>query len=294
MLRRWHDPSPVLRFKAFRDINDASVHASGRQNGHLEEGDCLDIVPFLQKTHTYYLAQRTRDRLLLRKRVGFYSQFVGKGDLCFDVGANLGNRTEVFLRLGARVVAVEPQEECVKYLEKRFGGNSAVVLVKKALGAQGGTMPLAVCTHIGASSMSKEWMDKVSRSGRLAKSVRWEKNVDVQVTTLDTLIATYGLPTFCKIDVEGFEYEVLKGLSRPIRGLSFELTPEVIETTLDVVRYLGRVGSYEFNFSSGDSMGMAASPWQSPGEIANSLTSLSKRGVFGDVYARLLASELTR
>jgi FkbM family methyltransferase len=251
----------------------------------------LDVVPFLQKTHTYYLAQRTRDRLLLTKRVSFYSQFLGKGDLCFDVGANLGNRTEVFLRLGARVVAVEPQAECVKYLEKRFGGNSAVVLVKKALGAQEGTMPLAVCTHIGASSMSKEWVDKVSRSGRLAKSVRWEKNIDVQVTTLDTLIVTYGLPTFCKIDVEGFEYEVLKGLSRPINSLSFELTPEVIDTALAIVTYLGKIGNYEFNFSSGDSMGFAASAWQSPSQITNSLTSLSRRGVFGDVYARVSVSE---
>ena len=135
--------------------------------------------------------------------------------------------------------------------------------------------------------MSKEWMNKVSLSGRLAKSVKWEKNVIVQVTTLDALIAAYGLPSFCKIDVEGFEYEVIKGLSRPIPRLSFEFTPEVIDTALAVVRYLGRVGDYEFNFSSGDSMGLVAGGWQSPNEIANSLTSLSQGGVFGDVYARL-------
>lgn len=290
MPRPWHEPIPIKWFKVPSDVGNR--RESVRRNGIVGEGSPMDIVPFLQKTHTYYLAQRTRDRLLLSKRVSFYSQFVEKGDLCFDVGANLGNRTEVFLRLGARVVAVEPQEECARYLERRFGGNSAVVLVKKALGAQEGKMPLALCTHIGASSMSKEWIDKVSLSGRLAKSVKWEREIVVQVTTLDALISAYGLPSFCKIDVEGFEYEVINGLSHPIRSLSFEFTPEVIDTALDVVKFLAKLGSYEFNLSSADSMELQ-SVWQSPNEIANSLSSLSLRGTFGDVYARLRASEQT-
>ena len=58
-----------------------------------------------------------RDREMLR----FYSRFIHKGDLCFDVGAHMGNRTEIFLKLGANVIAVEPQEDCINQLREKIG-----------------------------------------------------------------------------------------------------------------------------------------------------------------------------
>ena len=69
----------------------------------------------------------------LQKMVGFYSGFIKKGDMCFDVGANLGDRTEAFLKLGAKVVVVEPQEDCIKTLKDKFGDNENVFIVPKAL-----------------------------------------------------------------------------------------------------------------------------------------------------------------
>ena len=75
-----------------------------------------------------------------RKVLNFYSQFIKKGDLCFDVGAHKGNRTEIFLKLGARVVAIEPQERCVRYLQSKFGKNPQFSLVKKGLSDKEGKL----------------------------------------------------------------------------------------------------------------------------------------------------------
>ena len=117
----------------------------------------------------------------------FYGQFVGPGDLVFDVGANVGNRTKVFLKLGCRVVAFEPQASCVGTLRKLYARNGSFTLVEEALG---------------------------SRPGRFRRH-DWTQTQPVTVTTLDQAVSCHGLPRFIKIDVEGFELEALAGLSTP-------------------------------------------------------------------------------
>jgi len=62
------------------------------------------------------LGRAERERRELEMFGHFYRVFVAAGDLCFDVGANLGNRTRCFRQLGCTVVAVEPQGECFRKL----------------------------------------------------------------------------------------------------------------------------------------------------------------------------------
>jgi len=64
-----------------------------------------------------------------QKCINFYSQFITKDSLVFGVGTNIGNRVKIFLKLGANVVAIEPQEECIKVLQSSFG-NILYVLIK--------------------------------------------------------------------------------------------------------------------------------------------------------------------
>src|SRR5262245_19823024 len=81
-----------------------------------------------------------------------YAQFVRAGSLCFDVGANVGERTATFLNLGARVVAIEPQVPCVAELERCFG--DAISVVDAAVGAREGKGELFVADYSTLSSMN--------------------------------------------------------------------------------------------------------------------------------------------
>lgn len=219
-----------------------------------------------------------------REMLRFYSQFINRGDLCFDVGANLGSKTEIFLKLGATIVAIEPQSFCTQQLKKKYHANSRVILIQKALGEKEGEGELFLSPAQTISSMSKEWINSVKSSGRFQHHT-WNKSVTVPMTTLDKLIEEFGEPFFCKIDVEGFEFQVLKGLSQPIRTLSFEFTPEFIDSAIHCIEHLSKIGFVKFNYSVGESMRLALPTWVTNDEMCKILTNLLDKTIFGDVYA---------
>ena len=224
-----------------------------------------------------------------REMLRFYSQFINQGDLCFDVGANLGNKTETFLKLGATVVAIEPQSVCMQQLKKKYHKNSRVILIQKALGEKEGERELFLSPAHTISSMSKEWINSVKSSVRF-RNYTWNKSVTVPMTTLDKLIEEIGKPSFCKIDVEGFEFQVLKGLSQPIRTLSFEFTPEFIDSAIHCIEHLSKIGLVKFNYSVGESMRLALPTWVTNDEMCKILTNLPDKTIFGDVYAKNISN----
>jgi len=169
----------------------------------------------------------------------FYSQFITPGDLCFDVGANIGNRTEVFLKLGANIVCIEPQESCYTTLKKLYGNNKKVTILNHGLADKEGFSTLNICENAPTiSTMSDTWMHE----GRFSKNYKWTRTQLVPVTTLDQLIEEYGLPKLCKIDVEGFEFQVLKGLHTQIPYLSFEFTKEFFDNAKNCINHLISIG----------------------------------------------------
>jgi len=110
----------------------------------------------------------------------------------------------------------------------------------------------------------------------------------VPVTTLDKLINKYGNPVYCKIDVEGFEFHVLRGLSQPIKNISFEFTPEYIEVALDSIKHLITLGSVQFNFTIEMDASFGSSEWVGSDEISKILSSLPNKNAVGEVYARFI------
>jgi FkbM family methyltransferase len=238
------------------------------------------------------LIQWRRDRLAREQfwriteadqlRAGFYSRFMKAGDLVFDIGANVGERSKAFLMAGASVVAVEPQKRCAEALRVHFRNRREFRVVECALGAEPGEAEMRIASSSTMSSLSKDWIRSVTESHRMG-GTKWDRTELVPVRTLDALIAEYGVPQFAKVDVEGYENEVLKGLSRPIPAMSLEFTPEYFRAIEECVQRLCLLGTPRFQISLGESMQFHLSAWVEGDRILDELKRVA-RDAFGDLY----------
>lgn len=210
------------------------------------------------------------------------------GDLCFDIGAHLGNRTRAWLALGARVVAVEPQPACLRLLRRWYGGHPGVTLLDQALAARPGVQTLLVSERTPTvTTLARGWSEHLRRNVDSFAAVTWDREIQVNATTLDELIRRYGEPAFCKIDIEGFEAEALRGLSRPLPALSFEYLPGAREAGLACVERLEALGRYRYNWSPGERLRLHGDAWLDAAGIIDLLGALPAQADSGDVYARL-------
>jgi hypothetical protein len=114
--------------------------------------------------------------------------------------------------------------------------------------------------------------------------------LEVPVTTLDALIEHHGLPRFCKIDVEGYEAEVLAGLSHRIPALSVEFLGGALDIAEACVRRLEALSGYEFNAIEGEERRFMSKRWLTADEMVAWLRSGGGSISSGDVYARLTES----
>jgi FkbM family methyltransferase len=222
-----------------------------------------------------------------RRMRNLYGHFIRPGDICFDIGAHVGNRLRVWTGLGAQVVAVEPQPYLMRWLCRLYGRHPHITLLPQAIGAAPGQATMYVSHRTPTvTTLSTSWQTAVQRDPSFA-TVRWDTAVTVSVTTLDELIARYGRPAFCKIDVEGYELEAVRGLSQPIPALSFEYIAAAREIAIHCIGRLTELGPYEFNYSPGESHRLQSVRWLPAVEMQDVLAQMDSGS--GDIYGRWLA-----
>jgi FkbM family methyltransferase len=223
----------------------------------------------------------------------FYAHFIQPGDLCFDIGAHVGSRVRIWSQIGARIIALEPQPQCIQLLRRWYGEWPNVVLLEQAVGGAPGSQQLWISRRTPTvSTLTTAWQSRVQQTPGF-ETVRWDVAVRVAVTTLDALIATYGVPAFCKIDVEGAEREVLDGLSQPLPLLSFEYLPATIDLTVSCIDRLTTLGAYEYNWTISERPWLQSPHWLRPSEIVACLRQLPAHNSAGDVYARRVDNPAT-
>ncbi|TCJ17463.1 FkbM family methyltransferase [Flaviaesturariibacter flavus] len=227
-------------------------------------------------------AQAALEAGLAPARVAFYQKLILPGDTVFDIGANVGNRVDAFLACGARVVAVEPQPSCVAVLRQKFADR--ITIENIGLAGAPGELEMHLSTDSTVSTFSTEFIENTKERFKYS---RWTDTIKVPISTLDALVAKHGVPGFCKIDVEGFEPEVLKGLHQPLPVVSLEYcVPEVAEglrTCVNLLHELAPTGS--FNYCIGERMQWALPQWMSYEEfVLHIRTEAFTSTSFGDIY----------
>lgn len=216
-----------------------------------------------------------------------YSNFIASGMLAFDIGSHVGDRISSFRRLGARVVALEPQPGCARAIRLIHGRDPLVTLIQAACSDREGELVLKINSDNPTVSTASEAFVQAAKGADGWQEQVWDQTVTVPCVTLDRLIAQFGRPAFIKVDVEGFEHSVLAGLSLPITALSFEFTTIQRDVALTCIRRLTELGPYGFDIALGESQLLTFGHLVDADTMMRHIMALPHDANSGDVYAVL-------
>lgn len=215
----------------------------------------------------------------------FYARFLGPGDLAFDVGAHVGNRIRSWRRLGARVVAIEPQPALMRVLRLLYGRDAQVTLVGAAIAGRPGALRLHLNPANPTIATASDGFLDAARTAPSFAGQRWQGEVEVPALTLDDLVARHGEPRFIKLDIEGYEAEALAGLSVAPWSLSVEFVPMYRAVVEACVAWLAARCDYAFNATFGDRMRFVHPAPLDADAARRWLAALPADGPAGDLFA---------
>lgn len=239
--------------------------------------------PHLTRSFEVYYGDQPRDDAM----DALYARILPKNGLAFDIGSHVGDRIGSFRRCGARVVALEPQPDCASAIRSIYAGDDAVTLVEAACGPKPGVLTLHINSANPTVTTASPDFVKAADGAAGWEGQVWDKAIDVPVTTLDALIAAHGVPDFVKIDVEGFEADVLAGLCTPIPALSFEFTTIQRNVAYQCLGIIEKLGAYRFNLALGESQQFTFTAPVDMAAMDAHIRALPHEANSGDVYAFL-------
>lgn len=217
----------------------------------LRSGRKILITPNLWYNHLVHDAHFVQNQHRTKK---FYEQLLNaykslNVKLIFDIGANEGNTADLYSKIAEKVIAFEPNPNLHKRLESRFKDTN-VVIDKRAVDNKTGESIFSICDANSLSTFSESWI----KNGRFSERNYWDIKIPVSVVTLQDAIAEYGVPDYIKIDVEGYEYEVLQGLKMllPNTTICFEWAEEQFEYITKSIRLILDLGYNAFSYTIGD------------------------------------------
>jgi FkbM family methyltransferase len=237
-----------------------------------------------------YGATLGRQAALARSKMrDFYRSVIQSGQRVFDVGANVGVLSAVFASLGARVVALEPNADCVRHIQLSYA-DKQIEVIQAAVGAKNGIAVLNVADDRDVrSSIADDWIATMGAQDESYQGI-WSRRNVVPILTLDCLVEHFGMPNFIKVDVEGFEEKVLSGLSAQPPLLSFEFTAAFLAPglrCLDLEIFQpGSTFNFAYNRDWGYPTKFEENAWLEKNEIKKALLAVEGSDGQGDIFVR--------
>ena len=210
----------------------------------------------------------------------FYSKLIKKDDFCIDIGANIGKKSKIFLALGAKVIAFEPQNSCKTSLEKIKQSYKNFDYYTLAVGSNNRTDELHLANHIEVATLSNKFIKFYT-----TETIFWDKKEKVVVSTLNDIITKHGIPDYCKIDTEGSELEILSSLSYKIPMIEFEFTEGFFKDTIKIID-LFKPNESLFNFTLNEKTKFELNKWTTAEEFLKVFLNLPKKRVHGNIFIK--------
>ena len=174
---------------------------------------------------------------------------INKMNLIFDIGANSGNTVAHFITVANKVICFEPNPTLVNHLKNRFTNNS-IIIDKRGVSSKNGTQTFKIANEDTISTLSEDWVT----NSRFTGDYNWDNHIEIETVTLDSIIEEYGIPDYIKIDVEGYEYEILTSFTKflPNTLFAFEFAEEQKYKINLILQHLNKLGYDSFAFTDAD------------------------------------------
>lgn len=225
------------------------------------------------------------------KMIRFYGTFINENDLCFDIGAHLGNRTDVWNKLGAKIIAVEPNPACANYMKKKFRNKENIEILNLAVSDRKGNIDFYINTYNPTISTCEDenWRREMNEFSLFGE--RWNDPITINATSINSLIQKFGIPDFVKIDVEGSELKIISALEWPIPHFSFEFIYPKMKNIEKILFKILSLGDYRFNFSLRERHQFEFPEYVSYDILTKKLNNLPYQLISGDIYAKITSSK---
>ena len=157
--------------------------------------------------------------------------------LLFDIGANRGDVVRAGLEQGFRVIALEPSRIYSELLRNYIYDERVIALKFAVSDKDYQKIDFYECIEDGLSTTNKDWLTDPS----MPYCGKEYRTTSCTTITIDTLVKLYGEPDLIKIDVEGAEWAVIRGMSKPYK-MTFEWTLETLDQHQEQIEYLKSLG----------------------------------------------------